>query len=110
MTFIPGQTPTDETGTRDAFHVQGVVVMSSVPLSPGQDVCLTSEGSVAILPKGNPRHGIVDPYLTGVVAPYTPFLVFMDPARVGVVRHTFDIDGVNDEEAEDDYDDGCRSC
>lgn len=112
-------------GTRDAFHVPGVLVTSEYTVFPGQPVRFEDKAYDTVIPvEKDLCHAIADPFGQSV-APGDVFWVFLDPTLGTKVRHDFGI-GVNTEKVSpkpnfapegyisredcDDLDDGCRGC
>lgn len=79
-------------GMRDAFHVPCVLVTSDMKTFGGSPVKFLNDSKVAPCETAS-SHGVVDPFL-GQVLPGQAFWVFVKPALVDNLVHSFEVRGV----------------
>ena len=85
-----GKLNPDVLGSKDAFHVPGMVVQSDTMLKPGQRVKLVGRNLVSRDEKEG--HGIVDIFLEGYIPAGTPFWMMIDPSLVQKLVHGFEFE------------------
>lgn len=84
--FKLGTTPSPDTVyLRDAVHVAVIVVKAGTVLQPGQRVSVTA--ALEAWPAMTTYHGIVDPFLNGLVDTDELFYLCMVPGSTSLPRH-----------------------
>ncbi len=117
-------------GTKDAFHVQCVLVWSEDYLTPGTYVKFVDNNLLRVKECcKSERHGIVDPFMNFFKLG-DKFWVLLQPGLTKSLRHNFDLEleefdddsgdtvslGYDDEDEDNEKafeefdDDGCRGC
>ena len=103
-------------GTRDAFHVPGVLVTTQERLKPGEAVRFTDGYCQWVTGcSDEEKHAVVDPFLESDVDNDVAFWVFIVPGMVEDLVHHFSIKGMNtghtgqEVEPEEEYDE-CAGC
>lgn len=115
----------DGLGTRDAFHVPGILVSALIDVEPGAHLLLKSRDRVVACTREE-RTGIADPFVPGTILAGKVFWLFLEPGLVTNLVHNFDVkgfqdfpdlnvdDALPDEDEFDDFDDdddgGCGGC
>lgn len=86
-------------GKRDAFHIPAILCVSKENIRPGDMVKFVSNSEVVRASKED-YQGFADFFITGLIQPLSEFYVFLKPDTVTDVRHTFTVEGLPEEDSQ----------
>jgi len=105
-----GETTSDRsfTGRRDAFHVPGILAYSAEALYAGEHVVFFNTELTTVRAVSDGGDGIVDPFVTGRIAPGTLVWILLKPGTVENLVHYFEVN--IQPQKEEIQDDSCAGC